>query len=208
MPVALVTLHAYRSWSEASPRGYVQRGESGVQRANKRLAAARAARALAPPARFDEAQRGFILDEARDIARRRRWRLHAGSCTGTHVHLVVSWRSSDIEEKQVERVRRSRAGTGAALPGGASGGASGRRRLRRDDEVEYVMWKFKELLGMRLSQREGTVGNHWFSRGDHDRWVRDLRHLLFLRSRYLPRHRGQGGVVRDFDAEGARGGNG
>lgn len=42
MPVYLFTFHAYRSWREDNPNGYVQRGRAGIQPPNKALADYRA----------------------------------------------------------------------------------------------------------------------------------------------------------------------
>jgi hypothetical protein len=180
MPVALITLHTYRSWREDNARGYVQRGKAGVQPPSERLAQWRDEKAKQEPVRFNEEQRAYAIDAAADVCGRRDWRLHAASCTATHLHVIVSWREEQL---------LTCAGDSTGLPPGAS----------RQQQVEHVAAKLKQLVGMLLSKREGVKGRRWFSRGIHDRWVRDREHLQRLMSEYLPRHAQEGGVVRVFD---------
>lgn len=99
MPVVLFTFHAYRSWSEANPRGYLQRGTSGVQSPNPKLAEHRHKIAKQPPTRFTGVLREAVLAAAEDACARRDWSIYAGSCTPTHAHLLVAW----IDSKQSTR---------------------------------------------------------------------------------------------------------
>lgn len=91
MPVYLFTFHAYRSWREDNPNGYVQRGRPGIQPPSKRLADYRAAIANDPPTVFDDAQKALLLEGMQDMCTRRNWRLHGASATPSHVHALVSW---------------------------------------------------------------------------------------------------------------------
>ena len=106
MPVGLFTNHAYRSWSEGNPRGYVQRGKPGVQPPNVRLAQHRAAIATAPPVRFDRQQMDLLINSAREVCQELGWRLHAAACTPTHVHLVVSWKDSTPQRQVMTLLKR------------------------------------------------------------------------------------------------------
>src|SRR5438270_512858 len=92
MPVYLLTAHAYRSWREDRPQGYVQRDE-GLQEPNEALANWRADHANHDPAKFDDASQRALLEIGKLIAVERAVRLHAQTTTISHVHELISYRS-------------------------------------------------------------------------------------------------------------------
>ena len=85
----LITIHAYRSWSEDNRRGYVQRGRPGIQPPNARLAAHRATISLHEPVRFDREQMSVAIDAAREVCVTLGQLPLAASCTATHLHVLV-----------------------------------------------------------------------------------------------------------------------
>lgn len=172
MPVYMITLHAYRSWTEDNVKGYYQRGEHGVKPPNPDLANRRSRLANNPPRRFAEQQKQFIIDQLPDIAARRDIRLHAASCTATHVHLVVSWLGQETIIQDI---------------------------LAPLAQANTIAAKIKNLLATLLSKQDGTTGNRWFSRGCDCTPVKDREHLNYLLTTYLPKHLQEGGVVQVFD---------
>lgn len=110
MPVALITIHAYRSWTEDNPRGYVQRGKGGVQPPNTRLARHRAMIAACPPMLFDEHQQNLLLDCAQEMCATFNWRLHAASVTATHMHLLISWSRRDTRVREISTLLKRKLG--------------------------------------------------------------------------------------------------
>ena len=172
MPVYMITLHAYRSWSEDNPRGYVQRGERGIQSPDPIRAKQRASLAKHPPRSFNNDQQQFILDEAEGVMVNRQVRLHAISCTATHIHMVVSWHGDQVQFKQAHEPF---------------------------EQVNQLANKVKTILATLLSKRDGTTGNRWFSRGCDCTPIEDREHLNHLLENYLPKHRQEGGMVRILD---------
>jgi REP element-mobilizing transposase RayT len=106
MPVCLFTFHAYRSWRVDNPKGYVQRGQAGVQPPSKRLANYRDGIAKHTPTRFDESQKVILLDGVRDICARRDWHVHAATATPSHVHVLVSWRTQHSPSHLATPIKR------------------------------------------------------------------------------------------------------
>ncbi len=106
MPVYLISLHAYRSWDEDNPRGYVQRGREGVQPPSAALARWRASRAKHPAVRLDAIQRQLLIDAAQEIAARRTWTLYAMCATPTHIHMIVGWRERQDLDKAIHTLKR------------------------------------------------------------------------------------------------------
>src|SRR5882672_4433285 len=94
MPVFHFTMHAYRSWAEDNPKGYVQRGQPGIQPPNERLARHRAKIAKASPVLFDDPQKKLLIDCSQSICGDFNWRLHAAAATPTHLHLLISWKDA------------------------------------------------------------------------------------------------------------------
>jgi hypothetical protein len=89
MPAILITVHAYRSWSEDNPRGYVQRGRRGIQPPSRKLATHRAAVATHPPVQFDCEQMVVAIDAAHEVCIALEQSPLAASCTATHLHVLV-----------------------------------------------------------------------------------------------------------------------
>ena len=134
MPVALYTFHTYRSWSEANPRGYIQRGQPGVQQPNEGIARHRASRAIQPPMRLDGDLREQALRASLDACERRELILYAGSCTLTHLHLLVGIGST--ERTLEDWARRLKRGIGFQLADVT--GISGRKWFSRGWDIKRV----------------------------------------------------------------------
>lgn len=90
MPVYFITIHAYRSWNADHPRGFIQRGQTGIKKQNRAIAAHRDQVASQEPVRFSSQDQQVIISAGIDIASRRGWRLHGIAATPTHYHLLVS----------------------------------------------------------------------------------------------------------------------
>ena len=101
VPVYLVTTHAYRSWSEGNPRGYVQRGQ-GLQKTSERLARWRADNARQEPARFSADVRKVISQVVNEIAIERAVRLHAAGGNGDACACVDFVRESRMHMRGFE----------------------------------------------------------------------------------------------------------
>ena len=166
MPVYLITIHAYRSWSEADPRGYVQRGE-GLKPTQPRLARHRADAARFDPVRFEMAEQQLIREQTETQCDECGWRLHACATTPTHAHLLVSFREPLCE---CETLRHCHAHCTA------------HREARRR------MSTIKRRLGLSLAKSRGTSGRPYWSRGMDVTPVRNPEHFDHLCRAYLPRH--------------------
>lgn len=174
VPVYLITTHAYRSWSEGNPRGYVQRGQ-GLQKTNESLARWRSANAREAPARFSGDAQKMIAQVVSEIAVERNVRLHAHAATATHVHVLVSFKSP-------------------ACTCGASRFCAKGCEARRF--VEAFTTRLKQKMGQAVAKVNGTSGRQWFSRGWDLTRIRDREHFDYMVSKYLPRHAGrERGVV-------------
>ena len=92
MPVYLLTAHAYRSWREDHPRGYVQRGE-GLKEPSTPLAEWRAQRAHFEEVRFERGMQEWLHPIVVAMAEEKEVRLHVCATCPTHVHIVVSFLS-------------------------------------------------------------------------------------------------------------------
>jgi hypothetical protein len=66
--VYLITAHAYRSWAEDHPKGYVQRDE-GLKKTNPRLAKWRAQHSKHGAARFEQGMQEIISQVVRKLPR-------------------------------------------------------------------------------------------------------------------------------------------
>ena len=154
MPVYFFTFHAYRSWSEDDPRGYIQRGTPGIQKSNPKLAAHRDSSAGDPPVRFSEHQQHVLLDAMKDICGRRKWVLYAASVAPTHIHCLLSW----IDESPVEPKRdRLKSLLGKALSDDV--GTTGNRWFSRGQHMERVTnEKHLEELIVRYVPKHGLEG--------------------------------------------------
>jgi hypothetical protein len=177
MPVYLGTSHAYRSWDEDHPTGYVQRDE-GLKPPSERLQQWRSDHAKHGPARFSVQQRRLLHDIAVMIAEERDIRLHAAATVLTHVHKLFSFRSP-------------------ACTCGASEFCEPSCPARKC--AERFITRAKQKMGQQLAKGEGTSGRPWFSRGWDLTPVRDQTHFDYLVETYLPDHeRYQGGIFRRY----------
>ena len=183
MSVYLITIHTYRSWSEDNPRGYVQRGQSGVQPPQPKLAEYRAGVATDPPVRFDRGQMRIAVETAREVCVNLGERPVAASCTATHLHVLVelstalTGRCSDSAPSRQAPSRQAPSRKGGAAP-------------RGDKPVtpDSLCARIKSIVGLRLSEQLGTTGNRWFSRGKDIEPVKDDAHSRYLVGTYLPKH--------------------
>jgi len=169
MSVALLTFHAFDSWDEDHPRGYVQRGKPGIQPTSKDIKQYRDRITVKPAVCFDAATQQHLIDFAHEACQRREWKLHAASITPTHVHLLVSWPLKTTDANVMQQ------------------------------DCNRIAQTLKRVMGWSLSKRENVKGRRWFSRGWDDRWVRNRRHFEFLVNRYMPKHVHEGGTFRRFD---------
>ena len=174
MPVFFITVHTYRSWSEANPRGYIQRGEHGYKKPNEGLAAERSGRAKHPPTRLSVQQQQLVLDGLREICNTLEVKPYAASCTPTHWHLLAGW----IEDY-------------AALTCGVQ---------PAQQQAKALVTRLKRVVGSKLSAHRGSTGNRWFSRGWDIEPVANQGHFDHLIEAYLPKHAAEGGCVEIWGA--------
>jgi len=172
-----MTGHAYRSWAEDHPKGYVQRDE-GLKESNPRLAQWRAKHARHEPVRFEPQVQKIIAQVVVEIAEERCVRLHAVSVTRTHVHVLLSFRSP--------------ACTCGAL-------AHCRKNCAARKVAESVFIRMKRKIGQAAAKVKSTVGRRWLSRGRDLTPVRNRAHFDYLIRTYLPKHATvEGGIVRVY----------
>jgi REP element-mobilizing transposase RayT len=145
MAVYHFTLHAYRSWTPAHPRGYVRRGK-GILPTDKKMADAYARAAKQPPVVFTKQIQKILIDTARAECAAKNWRLHCAATDSTHVHLLVSWKTFIPWNNVIHRLKNIlsyRLGRELATPGrqwfvrGES-----RRRVRNRDHLQYLIQKY------------------------------------------------------------------
>lgn len=182
MPVYLVTAHAYRSWREDDPLGYIQRRE-GLREPNPALARYRAAIARHDEVRFELPEQEELHRVVVEISRERSARLHACSTCPTHLHIVISFRSPACicgvsmsnDRKYCDRGCPARA------------------------HVEKLITRMKQKMGQMMAKLRKTRGIAYFSRGWDLTRVRHPGHLEHLLGAYLPNHQlEQGGIFRKY----------
>ncbi|HEY7120761.1 MAG TPA: transposase [Tepidisphaeraceae bacterium] len=179
MPVYTLTAHAYRSWREDHPRGYVQRGE-GLKESNPGLAVWRAGHARNDEARFERDLQEELHRVVVDIAREKEVRLHACATCPTHVHCLISFRSPACRCGAL--MKHCRKGCPA--------------RARADD----VMVRMKRKMGQALAKLRGTCSRPWFSRGWDCTPVKNEGHFDYLVTEYFPEHETeQEGIFRGYE---------
>ena len=177
MPVYLLTAHAYRTWREDDPRGYVQRGE-GLKAPSEALARHRAGIAKHDEARFDAEIQAIVHEVVVAIAREREVRLHACSTTPTHVHVLISFQNP-------------------ACTCGASEHCS--KSCSAREHADGVMVRMKRKMGQAIAKVRETCGRPWLSRGADVKPVRDRGHFDHLVGEYLPKHETeQAGMFRRY----------
>jgi hypothetical protein len=160
-------MHGYRTWSEAHPRGYVQRGQ-GLKSSSIALARWRANKARQEPARFDGEIMDVIAATVPAIAAERGLRLHAQTITATHVHVMVSFHEPLCECEGAEFCRRG---------------------CPAKEFVEKFTERLKQKMGQAIAKSMQTSGRRWFSRGYDLTPVRNQEHFDYLCTTYLPKHR-------------------
>lgn len=183
VPVYHLTIHAYGSWQEDDPKGFVQRGE-GLKRPSTALNTARRKRQTQDAAQFERDCHALLRDELRAVAERFGLELHGVAVTPTHLHVVLSFHSPACECR-------------------TSGSAYCVKRCPAYQHGTDFATRFKRNAGMALRKASGRDGVKWFSRGWHLLPVRDREHLERLLREYLPGHREQAGSVwveKDLEA--------
>jgi REP element-mobilizing transposase RayT len=177
MPVYLLTCHAYRSWTEDHPDGYVQRGQ-GPKGRDDELARKRASIARYDEVRFEREDQRLLHDVIVAVAEEKRLRLHACVTCPTHVHAVISFKEPVCECGDVEHCLR---------------GCDGK------EFAEAVTVRLKRKAGQVLAKRHGTNGKPYFSRGWDVTRVKGRGHFEHLIGTYLPEHQEtQAGIFRKY----------
>jgi REP element-mobilizing transposase RayT len=158
VPVSLFTFHAFRSWRLDHPRGYVQRGQVGVQPPQPRLAAHREGRATRPAIEFSEVQRQCLINAAIEIAARRAWIVHAIAVTASHVHVLLRWEDQAADRQVRDTLKRL---LGLALS--CEAGSTGHRWFSRGSDVTFVNDQdhFDRLISEYLPQHVKQGGVFW-----------------------------------------------
>jgi hypothetical protein len=176
MPVYLFTIHAYRSWSEGNPRGYVQRDE-GLKPSSANLATWREENSSHDPARFDLGDQRLLHEILVAIVAEKNCRLHAGSTTPTHVHGLTSF---------------------AEPACGCDGAEWCRRGCESRDYAEKFITRLKQKMGQALAKKYQTNGRPYFSRGWDLTPIRRMPHFRYHIETYLPKHAKEGGIFRFY----------
>ena len=177
MPVYLMTVHAYGTWSEDHRNGYVQR-DAGLKPPSERLAEWRRRRARHEPAEFTPDLQELLIATAEEIAQEKGVQLHASTATKTHVHELIAFRSPACTCGASDHCY-------AACPGRA--------------HAETILTRLKRKMGQAVAKHEGTKGRPWFSRGWDLTPVRDRDHFDHHLRTYLPKHATrEGGKVKIF----------
>jgi hypothetical protein len=178
MPVYLITSHAYGSWSEDHPNGYVQRDE-GLKPSAPGLAKWRDDHSSHGPAEFDHDSQLAILDIVEQITAEKQTHLHGAAATKTHVHKLISFRSP-------------------ACTCGATNYCKPDCAARVF--AEKVATRLKQKMGQAVAKLNSTNGRPWFSRGWDLSRVADKAHFDYLLGTYLPKHATrENGIVRIYD---------
>lgn len=108
MPVYHFTFHAYRSWNADHERGYLQRGEKGIKKANIPLAYMRDRLASEQPVKFNKDEAKFLVEPMEETVARRGWELYGVTVTENHLHAVVSWPTAEFDAQAVQaRLKRA-----------------------------------------------------------------------------------------------------
>jgi len=203
VPVYHLTHHAFGSWTEDHPSGYVQRGR-GLQPPSDRLHRARRAAQQQPAVRFTPKQQALILDTAAATLDRAGLRLHAAAVCPTHVHLVFSFTAPACHcvDGSRQKPRQRLRGYGVS-GGGYDPAATPIHRVRTCDarrHAEQITRRLKRDAGLAVADAAAIRGRKWFSRGWDLTPVRTPEHLTFLQTDYLPRHEtDQAGLYRPGD---------
>lgn len=205
MPVVLITLHAYRSWSEGNARGFVQHGR-GLKPPQDRLAQWRESEAGQPPNRFHAVTHDLLHALAVEVAQAESVRLHAASVTPTHLHLLVSFEEPRCTCGWSRRVDTRGYDSGAAdVNPPAFSKRYHPKRCPAWQKAHALAVRYKRVAGGRLSSLTRQPGRKWFARGEDVSPIHDRTHYQHHLDVYLPRHRSEGGDVRVYGDAGAGG---
>lgn len=197
MPVYHLTFHAYGTWNEDHPKGYVQRGQ-GLKPPSPELNRARRALQKQPPARFDPPHHPVIQNAVRDTLQHRRLRPHGLAITPTHLHLIFSF-PHPLCTCTTPRSPGS-PGNVSGAPPTVSGACPQHCRPTCPARVhaESAARRLKKDVGFALADDASTRGRKWLSRGWDLTPVRTPPHLAHLLTHYLPQHESQAGTVTLF----------
>lgn len=173
----MMTAHAYRSWSEDHPNGFIQRRE-GLKKPSTKLAALRAAKARFEKARFELDAQIVLHEVVLEISKEFEMRLHAAATCPTHVHVIYSFRSPACTCGAAKHCRK-------ACPAKIF--------------AEEIFVRMKRKMGQQIAQLKKTSGRTWFSRGWDTTPVRNRGHFDYLTTEYLPKHeQEQAGICRIY----------
>jgi hypothetical protein len=179
VPVYLLTAHAYLSWREDDPLGYVQRRE-GLREPSVALARDRLQRARHPEVRFERAMQVLLHRVCAEIALERKVTLHAQATCPTHVHVLVSFRSPACTCGAVNHCARD---------------------CDARQFADQTMARMKRKMGQALAEHGATRNRPWFSRGWDRTKVSGNEHFTHLIATYLPDHgNAQGKIFRRYGA--------
>lgn len=165
MPVYFITVHMYRSWREDNPKGYVQRGQSGVKHPNPKLAKHREKSTTGHAVKLNAPQIALVLDSLHEVCMNLEVTPYAASCTPTHWHLLLGWVESDEVKVATEAA----------------------------DQARSITTRLKRVVGSKLSAQAGQTKQRWFSRGWHIERIDEQKHFEHLLESYLPKHALEGG---------------
>jgi hypothetical protein len=177
MPVYLLTIHAYRSWSEGNTKGYVQR-DDGLKPSSPNLASWREENSSHDPARFGMDDQQLLHEILVTVASERKCRLHAGATTPTHVHGLTSFLHPSCECDGAKWCRRGCGSRGY---------------------MEKFTTRLKQKMGQALAKKYQTNGRPYFSRGWDLTPIRRMPHFRYQIETYLPKHAKEGGIFRFYE---------
>ena len=159
MPCYLFTFHAYRSWNADNPRGFVQEAGS-IEAPSAQLARYYDEHAQQPPVLFEALHQRVLIWIAFDACARRQWRLHFVATEPTHVHILVSWHSSEPWGEVRRRLKNLASlflGRKFEQPGRKWFSRRGsRKRVRDRRHFDYLVNKYLPKHGG-LQWREGAA---------------------------------------------------
>lgn len=182
MPVYLLTIHAYGSWREDHPKGYVQRGQ-GLQPTNEALRMSRDRAMRQPAVIWDHDLQRLVAPWLEKASKQYSFDLHAVATTPTHAHVLLAFASPEHTFSK-----------GAARCPPSCPAMQQARKLAA---------RLKKDLGYGMARHCNTRGMKWLSRGWNLTAVKDRKHFDHLATVYLPKHRQQSGTFwrRDMREE-------
>ncbi len=177
MPVYLLTIHAYATWSKDDRSGCVQH-DDGLKPPSERFARWRREHSGHEPAKFTAELQAILVGAAEQIATERQVTLRGSTAMATHAHELISFRSP-------------------ACTCGASEHCSA--NCPALIHAEAIFTRIKQKMGQALAKNAGTRGRPWFSRGWCITPVRDRQHFDHHLETYLLKHAArQSGMVKIY----------